>query len=1184
MRTMIYTQFKSGMRVLMTLLVLAFHMQTSAQKDRTANGPQPSALDERWKEGGVFAGYNPEDELLHLRTENSKTFKNSNGTNSALFVGAVHYKDVNGFWQDIDKSIIPSSKTGYAFENVNNSIKTYFPATSTGSVLLDIAGNQISLWNQKKISIERNGQLVSSVEYSNVSPQKVNSNEIMYNNVVEGLNEQFYAIESGIKYNTILATIPSLTSSAQENDEIYLAQTLYLNNGYSVLVDGEVKNSDFECDHFSIGLLGMANTLDFGDITILTNSSINSDSDFIKQNIETKKAENNGVHSKYSIRFISSNVLEIRVIIPMEIVLNQSLYPIVVDPSITVGSNTLAYSGVFDGYYSDTKNQFIYLSSELVAAGLANGSLITAIGVYNSAGSGQCNNGSREGCSLSLRSTASSAHTSTTFNNDGYTNCYAGTITPSTNSWITCTFSTNYTFNSALNLDLQAAMNQTTFDCNFKFNYFGHYTVSGNRNLYVFSYLNDIVPLTHTGTGTYGSELLYIKITYSSPPTVTTTVASSIGNFTASSGGNVTSEGEASVTARGVLWGTSPGLSMPSANSTSNGSGTGSFTSSLTGLSVGTVYYYRAYALNSVGYGYGTELSFVTTGPSAEGYYISGNIENNGTIVSTSDENYLRMTGGTSDATKKTISGNGTFTDSKLFADGYIQYTGSHSGKFNETFVNTSKNLVVADNKTFPNGTMSNYGTLTLDGTGIITNTGSVINGGTLTVASTGEITVAGTWTNNGTFTPGSGQVSFDGSSNSIIGGSSAISFYKLKMNKGTSSATTTLAADATVTNTLTLTTGKMDLTSFILTIGNSSATGSISGGSSSSYIVAYDNETTIGKVRRYVSSAASTAYSFPIGDATNYTPLTYTNVSGTAGSGAYLDVYTKATKIPQLHSSITNYTNRYWEVAPTGITSPNYSITYTYVTGDVVGSQASFVPVKYSSGTWYKPTNSVFTDGTAQGTASGPTSNTVTWSDLSTFSQFSVAGSVASPLPIELTNFQANCSENNTVDVTWSTASEHNTNYFRLDKSRDGSNWDVLNTIGAAGNSNYVIDYALTDAFPNPGINYYRLTQYDNDGVFETFGVQAAVCKDQQAGTALSSYPNPSSGDFNVDLQTDELEGEATLLITDAKGAVVHSQDIKIIKGNNNFVIQKFNAEPGIYYISVRTATGTITTKHSMR
>jgi hypothetical protein len=54
--------------------------------------------------------------------------------------------------------------------------------------------------------------------------------------------------------------------------------------------------------------------------------------------------------------------------------------------------------------------------------------------------------------------------------------------------------------------------------------------------------------------------------------------------------------------------------------------------------------------------------------------------------------------------------------------------------------------------------------------------------------------------------------------------------------------------------------------------------------------------------------------------------------------------------------------------------------------------------------------------------------------------------------------------------------------------------------------------------------------------------------------------------------------------MITDAKGAVVHSQDIKIIKGNNNFVIQKFNAEPGMYYITVKAGTSSVTTKHSMR
>jgi len=274
-----------------------------------------------------------------------------------------------------------------------------------------------------------------------------------------------------------------------------------------------------------------------------------------------------------------------------------------------------------------------------------------------------------------------------------------------------------------------------------------------------------------------------------------------------------------------------------------------------------------------------------------------------------------------------------------------------------------------------------------------------------------------------------------------------------------------------------------------------------------------------------------------------------------------------------------------YWSIDPSvgASGSPTYSVTLKE-TGHANGATS---PSQY---TVIKRTNTPSVDAwSIQGTHSNTTQAdvgglvTAVRSGLTSFSDFAIAYG-GGALPIELISFQANCANNNTVDITWSTASEHNTNYFRLDKSRDGSKWDVLNTIGAAGNSNGVIDYALTDFFPTPGINYYRLTQYDNDGVFETFDAQAAVCKEVIAGSSLTTYPNPSTSDFNIDLETDELEGEAILMITDAKGAVVHSQDIKIIKGNNNFVIQKFNAEPGMYYITVKAGTSSVTTKHSMR
>lgn len=126
--------------------------------------------------------------------------------------------------------------------------------------------------------------------------------------------------------------------------------------------------------------------------------------------------------------------------------------------------------------------------------------------------------------------------------------------------------------------------------------------------------------VTLTATNAYGNNTKtktgYITVTdivpQPSAPTLTTTAISVITNTTANTGGNVTNQGTSTVTERGVCWSINPTPTIAN-NKKINGSGVGSFISSLTGLAVNTTYYVRAYAINSTDTAYGNEQSFTTT-------------------------------------------------------------------------------------------------------------------------------------------------------------------------------------------------------------------------------------------------------------------------------------------------------------------------------------------------------------------------------------------------------------------------------------------------------------------------------------------------------------------------------------------------------------------------------------------
>ena len=93
---------------------------------------------------------------------------------------------------------------------------------------------------------------------------------------------------------------------------------------------------------------------------------------------------------------------------------------------------------------------------------------------------------------------------------------------------------------------------------------------------------------------------------------LTSKTVTGITSTTAISGGNITSSGSSNITARGIVWSTSPNPTVALTTKTTDGLGTGSYSSNLTGLLPQTIYYLKAYSTNTSGTSYGNEVSFTT--------------------------------------------------------------------------------------------------------------------------------------------------------------------------------------------------------------------------------------------------------------------------------------------------------------------------------------------------------------------------------------------------------------------------------------------------------------------------------------------------------------------------------------------------------------------------------------------
>jgi hypothetical protein len=167
-------------------------------------------------------------------------------------------------------------------------------------------------------------------------------------------------------------------------------------------------------------------------------------------------------------------------------------------------------------------------------------------------------------------------------------------------------------------------------------------------------------------------------------PTVTTAAITSIGITSASGGGEVTVTGGADVTEKGVVWNQTGTPVIDTDIHTSDGSGIGAFTSSLSPLTAITTYHVRAYATNSAGTGYGSEVDFTTmaTEPTAQPTLIQ--ITNPTTVsldvaytaASPIADGYIAIRKDVSASTTDPVDGT-SYSIGNALGDGIVAYVGS---------------------------------------------------------------------------------------------------------------------------------------------------------------------------------------------------------------------------------------------------------------------------------------------------------------------------------------------------------------------------------------------------------------------------------------------------------------------------------------------------------------------------
>eukprot|EP00353_Schmidingerella_taraikaensis_P011691 CAMPEP_0185574494 /NCGR_PEP_ID=MMETSP0434-20130131/5958_1 /TAXON_ID=626734 ORGANISM="Favella taraikaensis, Strain Fe Narragansett Bay" /NCGR_SAMPLE_ID=MMETSP0434 /ASSEMBLY_ACC=CAM_ASM_000379 /LENGTH=403 /DNA_ID=CAMNT_0028191099 /DNA_START=142 /DNA_END=1353 /DNA_ORIENTATION=+ len=171
--------------------------------------------------------------------------------------------------------------------------------------------------------------------------------------------------------------------------------------------------------------------------------------------------------------------------------------------------------------------------------------------------------------------------------------------------------------------------------------------------------------------------------------------------------------------------------------------------------------------------------------------------------------------------------------------------------------------------------------------------------------------------------------------------------------------------------------------------------------------------------------------------------------------------------------------------------------------------------------------------------------------------------------LPVELVNFSAIKSDTE-VELAWQTASELNNEGFNVLHTTNGKTWNTIDFVEGVGTTTEMNNYQVVHRDPSEGMNYYRLQQVDFDGQTSFSDVKSVRFEVAQAVTLI---PNPSDGNFFVNLNPEIYENDVVIQLLDMQGAVV-LEARKSIELNNTISIDGSNLNSGVYLVNVSDRT----------